>query len=103
MVVGLLFMPVLAPIGLARGWLTQRRKRRDALSFRCIECGHRLGHEAISQSNEQWDAEVRARQRANPDVKFRLERPHDAICGRCRVAYRYLESGRCFERLRSPA
>ena len=84
-----LLSPFIIPYFLIENALADRRRRRDADNFHCIQCGNILGCISIAKADEHWREYVRELHRRFPGARLRLVRDVWAICAVCGASYNY--------------
>lgn len=82
-------LPVLVPCALLAIALDDRRRKRDADNFTCIQCGNILGQASIAKASEYWREHVRKLHKHYPGGRLRLVRDVYAICTVCGARYTY--------------
>jgi hypothetical protein len=89
--------PIIIPIVAFSQWRELRRMRAAARDFACLNCGQRLGEEAITLGDEAWARKMAEHE--GPwieDVGLRMVRQLHAVCPHCGAQYEYVREKRTF-------
>lgn len=86
----LLLSPLIVPYLLIEHANADRRRKRNAKTFHCVQCGHLLGEAAIAKADRFCLDHVRELHHQFPHSRFRLVRNVWAICTECGARYNYL-------------
>ena len=80
-------LPVIVPYALITYTLADRRRKRDADNFCCIQCSNILGQTSIAIADEYWHEYVHELHKRSPEARLRLVRDVWAICAVCGGRY----------------
>lgn len=89
-------LPVIVPYALITNAFADRRRKRDADDFYCIQCGNILGQASIAKADEYWRGHVRELHKRFPGGRLRLVRDVWAICTACGARYNYRTKDKTF-------
>jgi hypothetical protein len=96
-VLTVLLLPVLVPAGFVGLAIHNRRKRKAAQAFACVECCGPLGHRSITLADKIWADYVRDVRKQNPTATYRMVQPADAVCPACGATYAFDDGRRTLE------
>ena len=91
-----LLSPIIVPYFLIESAFADRRRKRDAETFRCAQCGNVLGRASIAKADEYCREHVCELHKRFPGSRFRLVRNVWAICTECGARYNYRTKDRTY-------
>lgn len=89
-------LPVILPYILIADAFADRRRKRDADTFTCTQCGNVLGRASIAKANEIWREHVRELYKRFPGARIHLVLNVWDICSVYGAQYNYHERDRTY-------